>query len=103
MALIKTFTNGSGFTGNYWKLMDLDTKKTTGTIEALVVCYIDKAARLANMKPFAQKTFTIKLSDIDLKKDIYEEVYKKLPTLKTKTGFAAVNEKPFFEDAEVDN
>jgi len=99
MAYIKQFTNGAGFTGEYWRLTGLEINKFSDSIEARISCYKDKASRDENLSPFAHKVFNLKLSDIDLSKDIQEEVYKLIKTAKTKTGVASVNEVPFFEDA----
>lgn len=101
MAYIKPFTNGSGFTGEYWRLTGLEINKFTDSIEARISCYKDKASKDENLAPFAHKTFNLKLSDINLAEDIQEEVYKLLLTAKTKTGLASVNEVPFFADAQV--
>ena len=101
MAYIKPFTNGAGFTGEYWRLTGLEINKFTDSIEARISCYKDKASRDEKLAPFAHKTFNLKLSDINLAEDIQEEVYKLLPTAKTKTGLASVNEVPFFADAQV--
>ena len=100
MAYIKSFTNGSGFTGEYWRITGLEINKFSDSIEARISCYKDKTSRDENLAPFAHKTFNLKLSDIDLSKDIQEEVYKLIKTAKTKTGIASVNEVPFFEDAK---
>lgn len=101
MAYIKPFTNGSGFTGEYWRLTGLEINKFTDSIEARISCYKDKASKDENLAPFAHKTFNLKLSDINLAEDIQEEVYKLLLTAKSKTGLASVNEVPFFADAQV--
>lgn len=101
MAYIKQFTNGAGFTGEYWRLTGLEINKFTDSIETRISCYKDKASKDENLAPFAHKTFNLKLSDINLAEDIQEEVYKLLPTAKTKTGLASVNEVPFFADAQV--
>lgn len=101
MAYIKPFTNGSGFTGEYWRLTGLEINKFTDSIEARISCYKDKDSRDAKLAPFSHKTFNLKLSDINLAEDIQEEVYKLLLTAKTKTGLASVNEVPFFADAKV--
>jgi len=99
MAYIKQFTNGVGFTGEYWRLTGLEINKFSDSIEARISCYKDKDSRDENLSPFAHKVFNLKLSDIDLSKDIQEEVYKLIKTAKSKTGVASINEKPFFEDA----
>jgi len=99
MAYIKPFTNGSGFTGEYWRLTGLEINKFTDSIEARISCYKDKASRDEKLAPFAHKVFTLKLENIELSKDIQEEVYKLIKTAKSKTGVASINEKPFFEDA----
>ena len=101
MAYIKKFTNGAGFTGEYWRLTGLDINKFSNSIEARISCYKDKASRDEKLAPFAHKTFNLKLSDINLAEDIQGEVYKLLPTAKTKTGLASVNEVPFFADAQI--
>lgn len=99
MAYIKQFTNGAGFTGDYWRLTGLEINKFSNSVEARISCYKDKASRGTNLVPFAHKTFNLKLSDINLAEDIQEEVYKLIKTAKSKTGVASINEKPFFEDA----
>jgi len=99
MAYIKKFTNGAGFTGEYWRLTGLEINKFSNSVEARISCYKDKGSRDTNLAPFAHKTFNLKLSDIDLSKDIQEEVYKLIKTAKSKTGVASINEKPFFQDA----
>jgi len=99
MAYIKQFTNGAGFTGEYWRLTGLEINKFSNSVEARISCYKDKGSRDTNLAPFAHKTFNLKLSDIDLSKDIQEEVYKLIKTAKSKTGVASINEKPFFQDA----
>lgn len=99
MALKKTFTNSSGFTGDFWLLSDVAVSKSTGTVEVKIACYKDQEAWEAGMTPFIFKSFSFKTSLIDLSKDVYEEVYKVLPTLKSKRGIAAVNEVPFFHEA----
>lgn len=99
MAYIKKFTNGAGFTGEYWRLTGLDINKFSNSIEARISCYKDKTSRDTNLVPFAHKVFTLKLENIDLSKDIQEEVYKLIKTAKSNTGVASINEKPFFEDA----
>ena len=101
MAYIKQFTNGAGFTGEYWRLTGLEINKFTDSIEARISCYKDKASKDENLAPFAHKTFNLKLSDINLAEDIQEEVYKLLLTAKSKTGLASLNEVPFFADAQV--
>jgi len=101
MAYIKQFTNGAGFTGEYWRLTGLEINKFSDSIEARISCYKDKDSRDEKLAPFAHKTFNLKLSDINLAEDIQEEVYKLIKTSKTKTGLASVNEVPFFEDAQV--
>ena len=101
MAYIKKFTNGAGFTGEYWRLTGLEINKFSNSVEARISCYKDKGSRDTNLAPFAHKVFTLKLSDIDLSKDIQEEVYKLIKTAKSKTGVASINEKPFFEDAKL--
>jgi len=99
MAYIKKFTNGAGFTGEYWRLTGLEINKFSNSVEARISCYKDKGSRDTNLAPFAHKTFNLKLSDINLAEDIQEEVYKLIKTAKSKTGVASINEKPFFEDA----
>ena len=99
MAYIKSFTNAAGFTGEYWRLTGLEINKFSNSIEARISCYKDKASRDENLSPFAHKVFNLKLSDIDLSKDIQEEVYKLIKTAKSKNGIASINETPFFEDA----
>ena len=99
MAYQKTFTNGAGFTGEYWRLTGLEINKFSNSVEARISCYKDKASRDTNLAPFAHKVFTLKLENIELSKDIQEEVYKLIKTAKSKTGVASINEKPFFEDA----
>lgn len=99
MAYQKTFTNAAGFSGDYWRLTAFDVKKVQGIVEAVVSCYKDKAARDSNKVPFANKSFSLKLSDIDLSQDIEEEIYKAIKNAKSKTGLASVNEVPFFADA----
>jgi len=101
MAYIKQFTNGAGFTGEYWRLTGLEINKFSNSVEARISCYKDKGSRDEKLAPFAHKTFNLKLSDINLAEDIQEEVYKLIKTSKTKTGLASVNEVPFFEDAQV--
>ena len=102
MAYIKKFTNGAGFTGEYWRLTGLEINKFTDSIEARISCYKDKASKDENLAPFAHKTFNLKLSDINLLGNIPEQIYELLPDIKTKTGLASVNEVPFFVDAKSD-
>lgn len=101
MAYQKTFTNAAGFSGDYWRLTSFDVKKVQGVVEVVVSCYKDKAARDSKKVPFASKSFSLKLSDIDLSKDIQEEIYKAIKNAKSKTGIASVNEVPFFADATI--
>jgi len=99
MAYQKTFTNAAGFSGDYWRLTAFDVKKVQEIVEVVVSCYKDKAARDSKKVPFASKSFSLKLSDIDLSKDTQEEIYKAIKNAKSKTGLASVNEVPFFADA----
>lgn len=101
MAYIKKFTNGAGFTGEYWRITGLEINKFSNSVEARISCYKDKESRDSGLVPFAHKIFTLKLENIELLKDIQEEVYKLIKTAKSKTGVASINEKPFFEDAVV--
>ena len=71
MAYIKQFTNGAGFTGEYWRLTGLEINKFSDSIEARISCYKDKASRDDKLSPFAHKTFNLKLSDIDLSKEVF--------------------------------
>jgi len=102
MAYIKQFTNGAGFTGEYWKVTGLVVNKLSNFLEITVSCYKDKASRLDDKSPFAVKMFSIKLDAIDATKDIFEQVYKLLPTLKSTTEHVLSSSTPFFEGAKQD-
>lgn len=97
MAYIKQFTNKSGFTGEYWRLTGLEINKFTDSIEARISCYIDKDTRDKGLNPFTSKKFILKLSTIDLSKNILDEVYKQIKVSIAETDkFTKV---VFFENA----
>ncbi len=100
MAYIKSFTNKAGFTGSYWRLTGIEINKFSNSIDARISCYKDAASRASGLSPFAHKEYALKLSDVDMSKDVQSEVYKLLKTAKTKSVFS--NETPFFADAVSD-
>lgn len=83
----------------YFVITNVSANKFTKKGEVEVAGYASKVARdSAPNFPVVTKHFEITFDDVN--GNLYAQAYAKLPTLKSKTGLASVNEVPFFEDAK---
>ncbi len=78
MALIQKTTLSSGVTGDYWKITNLEIDKISNFLSVTISCYLNKDTRDKGLNPFTSKKFILKLSTIDLSKNILDEVYKQI-------------------------
>ena len=82
----------------YFVITNVSANKFTKKGEIEVCGYASKEARdSAPNFPVATKHLEVTFDDVN--GNLYAQAYLKLPTLKSKTGLAAVNEVPYFEGA----
>lgn len=108
MAYIKEKQLNNGFSASYWRLENVEIFKKHGYIIGSFAGYKDKATRLADSEPVTSISIKVDLADVDLTKDIYEEVYKASKNAQPEVlKFTMVDgvptpEEPFFKDAVID-
>jgi len=82
MAYLKSYNTKSGITGTYWKITDIVVSKIKKCTDITVSLYINEETRNNNCSPILKKYFTVKNTDIDFSKDIFEECYVAIKTSK---------------------
>ena len=77
--------------------INLEIDKISNFLSVTISCYLNKETRDKGLNPFTSKKFILKLSTIDLSKNILDEVYKQIKVSIAETDkFTKV---VFFENA----